>query len=93
MTNELKKCSDCETQMEGIRVVDFRTTLEDGTEINETIDDRCSECRDNYGVIFDSLTIAVQTSQDDVKELPRSTKGDIQHDAVAPQLPKRVKRG
>ena len=93
MTNEIIKCSECERQMEGIRVVDIHTTLEDGTEINETIDDRCSGCRDDYGVIFDALTVAVQTLQNDVEELPSSTERNIQHDVVTPQLPKKVERG
>jgi len=76
--------------MEGIRVVGFHAILEDGTVINETIDDRCTFCRDDYGVILDSLTSAVQNLQGDVEKLPRSTEGNIQHDAAVPHLPKRV---
>jgi len=57
------------------RFVDLTTTLSDGTVVKvRVIEDRCEECRDRYGAIFDALQAAVDEAEG-LGQRPRLSAG------------------
>jgi hypothetical protein len=59
----MANCVECGTKTENVRAIEFHTTLSNGEELKQIVDDRCHVCRDDYGVIFDALQSAADTAE------------------------------
>jgi hypothetical protein len=64
-------CAVCGKEMIGSRIVDLSTRLPNGEIVGSVVEDRCSDCRDDYGARYDAIQNAIETAG----ILPRVSNG------------------